>query len=231
MKLNLPSKGPLIIVFVVGLLVLAAIPSYYFYDKYQKSQLLLKNPTEAAKQEVKTLVAQVGKHIDLPNEEPTVATVSDKDKLSDQAFFQKAENGDKVLIYTQARKAILFRPSTSKIIEVSTVNLGGGAGEATASGSVTLKPTVVLLNGTNIAGLTKTVERQLVEKEVNIEVVARENAKKQDYTKAVIVDLTGNQKAMAQELASILGGEISSLPEGEDKPKADLLIILGSDLK
>lgn len=229
-KVNLPSKKPLLIsLMVVAVLALAAVPSYYFYDKYQKSQELLKNPTEAARQDVKTLVERVSKHIELPQEEPTVATVSDKEKLADQPFFQKAENGDKVLIYTQARKAILYRPSTNKIIEVSTVNIGGVAREATASGNVTQKPTVALLNGTNVVGLTKTVERQFLEKGVNIEVVSKENAKKQDYTKTIVVDLTGAQKVIAQQIANILGGKISSLPEGESKPKADILIILGSD--
>lgn len=241
-KVKISSKKLLIASVIVILLALATIPSYYFYDKYQKSQQLLKNPTEAARVEVKTLVERVGNHIELPNEEPTIATVSDKEKLKEQAFFQKAENGDKVLIYTQTRKAILFRPSANKIIEVSTVNLGqappeampaakGVAGDAASSGSVKEKPTVMLLNGTNTIGITKTIEKQLMEKGVNIQVVAKENAKKQDYAKTVVVDLTGNQKVIVQGLASILDGEISSLPEGEDKPEADILIILGSDLK
>lgn len=230
-KINLPSKKLLVIPLIIVVLALAAIPSYYFYDKYRISQQLLKNPTEAARQEVRTLTEKVGRLMELPSEEPTVATVSDKEKLNDQPFFQKAENGDKVLIYTQSRKAILYRPSSNKIIEVSTVNLGGVASEATVSGNITQKPTVALLNGTNIVGLTKKVERQLLEKRVNIEVVSRENAKKQDYTKTIVVDLTNTQKAVAQQIANILGGEISSLPEGESKPKANILIILGSDSK
>lgn len=227
-KVHLPSKKTFIISFmVVAVLVLAAIPSYYFYTKYQKSQQLLKNPSEAARQEVQALTAQVGKYIELPNEEPTVATVSDKDKLKDQPFFQKAENGDKVLIYTQARKAILYRPAANKIIEVSTVNIGGVAGEATASGNVTQKPTVALLNGTNIVGLTKDVERQLLEKGVNIKVVSKENAKKQDYTQTLVVDIGGNQKELAKEIAKTLAGTVGSLPDGETRPNADLLIIIG----
>lgn len=112
---------------MVGLLVLGAVSSSYFYDKYQKSQELLKNPSEAARQEVRALIAQVGKYIALPEGEPIVATVSDKEKLKDQSFFAKAVNGDRVLIYAQVRKAILYRPTTNKIIEVSTVKLEGVA--------------------------------------------------------------------------------------------------------
>ena len=57
-------------------------------------------------------------------EEPTLATVSDKEKLKDQPFFASAENGDKVLLFSQAQKIILFRPSSGKIVEVASLSKG-----------------------------------------------------------------------------------------------------------
>lgn len=227
MKINLPPKKSLATVFIIVVaLALASVPSYYFYDKYQKSQELLKNPTEAARQEVKTLVAQVGKHIELPKEDPTVATVSDKDKLKDQAFFAKAQNGDKVLIYTQSRKAILYRPTTNKIIEVSTVNLGGVAGSNTVQTNSPAK--LAIYNGTKTVGLAGTAEKQLKEKIANIEEVIKDNAKK-DYEKSVVVLLTKDKEQEAKAIAQIFGAEVSNLPEGETKPEADILVILGAD--
>lgn len=229
----LPSKKPLIILLlVVGVFALAAAPSYYFYDKYQKAQVLLKNPTEAAQAEVKTLMERVGKLIELPNEEPTVATISDKEKLKDQPFFAKSENGDKVLIYTQARKAILYRPSTNKIIEVSTVNLGAGPAEnagATAAAQISTSVKLAIYNGTNTVGLTSTVAKQLKEKIPNLDVVAKENAKKKDYQKTIVVVLSQGRTQEAKVIAEFLGASISGLPEGEGKPEAEILIILGSD--
>lgn len=95
---------------------------YYFYSQYQANQT---DPPADSQKEVNALIAQVGKLIILPqNEIPTVATVSDPEKLKGQAFFINALQGDKVLIYSTAKKAILYRPSAKKIIEVAPINLG-----------------------------------------------------------------------------------------------------------
>lgn len=226
-KIHLPPQKSLLLTFLVAaVVVLAAAPSYYFFTKYQKSQMLLKNPTEAAKQEIQALVTRVGKLIELPVQEPTVATISDKEKLKDQAFFAKSENGDKVLIYTEARKAILFRPSTNKIIEVSVVNLGEAA-LASPSAQVSSTVKVAIYNGTNTVGLTAKIESQLKAKISNLEVVSKENAKKRDYTKTVVVVLTPGASAEAQTVAELLGATVGTLPEGEARPNADIAVIIG----
>lgn len=55
----------------------------------------------------------------LPDEEPTVATVADPEKLAGQEFFKAAKAGDRVLIYPGARKAILYSPTDDRIVEVA----------------------------------------------------------------------------------------------------------------
>ena len=139
----------LVIVLVILVLIGAAI---YFYLQYQKTNNLLQNPNQASQEETKNLISQVGKLIQLPaNENPTIATVSDITKLSDQQFFKNAVNGDKVLIYSQAQKAILYRPRINKIIEVAPVNIGNNAQPntnpsvsvtSTPTGAVTITPAV-----------------------------------------------------------------------------------------
>lgn len=111
---------------LITLVVLAAGGAgYYFYTQYKTAQA---NPQATAQKEVDALIAQVGKLIILPaNETPTIATVSDPEKLKGQAFFVNALQGDKVLIYSTAKKAILYRPSAKKIIEVAPINLGNPA--------------------------------------------------------------------------------------------------------
>lgn len=93
---------------------------------------LKKNPSQQtntssnnSQDESKQLVEVVGKLVILPKDEtPTIATVSDLTKLKGQEFFNNAKVGDKVLIYSKAQKAILFRPSDNKIIELAPLTGG-----------------------------------------------------------------------------------------------------------
>lgn len=127
-----------IIMFVVLFVMTASIPSIYFYRQYQKVQMRINNPTEAVKQDVKDTIAAVAKLMMLPaGEEPTIATVSDIEKLKDQPFFAAAKNGDKVLIYSGVKKAILYRPDINKIIDIAPVNIG------TPAATVVTTPTAV----------------------------------------------------------------------------------------
>lgn len=106
-------------------LLIAVGASVYFYLQYSQTQQLIKNPTLVAQEQTKDLLRRVGMLMELPtNETPTIATVSDVSKLKGQPFFVHAQNGDKVLIYTNAKKAILYRPAENKIIDVAPVNLG-----------------------------------------------------------------------------------------------------------
>lgn len=122
------GKSKTLQVFLIILLIAAAVAAGYWYTSYQKAQKELErlknNPSAAAQDVTKRLVDEVGKIIALPeNETPTIASIQDKEKLKDQPFFAKAENGDRVLIYPGARKAYLFRESSKKLIEVGTINL------------------------------------------------------------------------------------------------------------
>lgn len=88
------------------------------------------NPAQAAKseadKEVDKIIAAVGKVYALPKDEkPSVYTVKDKEASRKQlgAFFDKAENGDSSLIYTKAKVAILYRPSTNQVINVSSITI------------------------------------------------------------------------------------------------------------
>jgi hypothetical protein len=230
------------------LLISLATAGYFFYE-YQQTQRLLQDPKVAGTKELTKTVDQIGKLIELPvNEQPTVATVSDINKLKGQAFFEKAQNGDKVLIYATAKKAYLYRPSMNRLIDVAPVSFPSPqptvAGAATLSGiagTVTPSPSgttseeikVALFNGSGVTGVTKSVEERLSTSIENVQVTTRENAQKLNYQQTVVVDLSGEKQGVAGNLISVLGvGKLSPLPEGETKPtNADFLVILGTDYK
>ena len=107
---------------LMAAVLVAAGFAVYFWNE---SVTLKKNPQRAAQQETQKLLASVSKLIVLPEgEAPTIATVTDPERLKDQPFFANAKTGDKVLIYTNARKAILYSPDQNKIVEVAPINIG-----------------------------------------------------------------------------------------------------------
>jgi hypothetical protein len=111
----------------LAILVLAALAAaYYFYQ--QSVQLQSRTFQDLMQSEVDMIVEQVGELIVLPEgEQPTIATVTDPEKLKDQPFFANAKKGDRVLIYANAKKAILYDPVDNKIIEVAPINIGNPA--------------------------------------------------------------------------------------------------------
>ena len=105
---------------VITILALA-LAGFMYYQVMQ----LRKSPQAAAIKETKEVVAKVSKLVALPADEtPTIATVSDPAALKDQVFFKDAQKGDKVLIYTNAKKAILYSTSMNKILDIAPLNIG-----------------------------------------------------------------------------------------------------------
>lgn len=219
---NVLQRRTLLYVVLSAITIISLAGAIYFYLQYQQTQLALKNPTLAAQQEAASLIAKVGKLIDLPsNEQPTIATVSDISKLKDQPFFQNAKNGDKVLIYTKAKKAILYDPVADKIIEVAPVNIGNNTTQP-------VQVRVALYNGSTTSGLTTTAETFLKAKFSNLDIVSKDNASKTDYAKTVVIDLSGSHADAAKQIAAAENGQVlSQVPSGEKKPSdVDILVIL-----
>lgn len=118
-----PKSGNIVLGILLGALI-ALIPSYYFYSKYQDTQKKLKNPQLVSQEEVKKVTKSLSVLMALPKDEtPELATIADVSKLQKEPFFQKAKNGDKILIYLKARKAILYRESINKIVDVASINI------------------------------------------------------------------------------------------------------------
>lgn len=228
--LSFLKKNLVLIVLVVVLVAVGAAGLVYYFFFYS-AEKVEPDSTVGAQIEVENLIEEVGAIFALPQgEEPTIATVSDVSKLSEQEFFARAQNGDKVLIYSQAKKAILYRPSEGRIIEVAPVNLQDESGLDGNEEAAELEPvTIVVYNGTSVTGLTRDGESALEESEIEHEIIGRENASSTDYEKTIVVVLNQDYAEVASEIADVVGGSVEELPEDESEPNADILIILGSD--
>jgi|SRR3989344_6741920 len=117
------QDGRVVFTLTTALVVVSGLAVYFWYqatDSMELDQAQNQNQTEAKK-----LVTEISKFLILPeNEEPTIATVSDPEILKDQPFFFKAQKGDKVLIYSKSKKAILYNPATKKVVEVAPISFG-----------------------------------------------------------------------------------------------------------
>jgi len=226
---------PVITTIIFCILSIIGIGSgVYFYTQYQASEQKLKNPTEAAKTESAEVMAKVKKLMVIPNEEAQVATVLDVENLKKtQAFFTDAKNNDKILIFPLAKKAILYRPSENIIINVAPIIDQGTQSAQLQSTTVPQQPLkIALRNGSGVTGITKKLEDELKAKMQNILITEKDNAKRADYEKTVVISLTDTlNKTVMQQLAQELSASVSSLPADEPKPDADLLIIAGKDRK
>lgn len=215
--------------YLFSLLVFVAaggtLGSYVFYAKYQAARA---NPNLEDEKETAALVSVVGKLIELPKDEtPTVATILDKDKLKDQAFFRSGENGDKLLAYTKNRIAILYRPAANKIINVAPITINDQPGSTSSAPSSAASLRIAYYNGAETPGLATAAEKTVREKYHDYQTDSVTVAARRDYVGTLIVDLSGKHGKEAGELALLLGGKVGSLPRGEVTPEADMLIISG----
>jgi hypothetical protein len=225
-------------VIILSLLLLCAIgvAGYFYYQLKWAPQI------ESA-QEIEDLTTTIGEFIELPtNETPTLATVTDREKLADQTFFLKAENGDKVLIYSNSGRAILYRPSSKKVIDMTTVNVAKTDTAAPEEAPTPEAPkteetpaesasSVTLYNGSTTVGATTGIEQKITEEFESLKVAAKGSAKKKDYEGILVVDIAGKYSTDAQKLATLLGGTVGDLPEGEVQPETDLAVIIGGGQK
>lgn len=120
---------------VLILIAVFAIAGFGFmFKKYIETKKQLEVATSAQKEveelveqqkKVKELLEKVGNLIVLPkDEEPTVATITDVESLKqEQSFYSDAKNGDRVIIYMQAKKAIIYDEENNILVNVGPIFL------------------------------------------------------------------------------------------------------------
>lgn len=195
---------------VAGLLLAGSVAfGVIYFQKYQ--QLNSMSAAEFEQRENDRIISKIAKIYTLPAEEqPEIAIVKDKEALRQNPFFEQAENGDFVVIFRDAKLALLYRPGEDRLVKVGPLNVQ---------------------DTTSIGVMGQESDRRAVtEKLAKNQLVATDKgAAKGTTTGILVVDLAGDKEQEATKLAEIVGGKVGALPAGEEKPSdVDLLIIAGS---
>jgi hypothetical protein len=120
------------------LLILALGGFGYYFTKYnavtKDPSTIAKEKAADAKKKTDEVVKKVSDLMILSNTDNAVlATITDKSKLAGQKFFDVAENGDELLLFPNMMKAVIYRPSINKIIDVGPFNPNAGATSTAAT--------------------------------------------------------------------------------------------------
>lgn len=222
-RIKLPMKAILFLVKVLIVFGGIAFLTVSYVRRNPEPFGLMKGPA-LMKNEEKELVAEISKSLTLPeDEEPTVATVTDPEKLTDQFFFKDVEKGDRLLIYQNARKVILYRPSEKRVVEVGVVSVKQGE-----NAQISTSYKLVILNSTKDANIVSSLEYKLSEIDKNVSVTEK-NSSVLTYNESFLVDVKGDKKDLASKLASGFAVKEGTMPDAEREYDADFILVIGAD--
>lgn len=130
--IEVKKKGPSRLLLLFILLIVVVLGAGLVWTLKDRDHLkkevnkLSEQSQVSAPDEAKQLNTEVGQLVVLPTDEtPSIATVADATKLKQQSTgFENAQNGDKLLIYTQAKQIIVYRPSSKKVVSIVQITLG-----------------------------------------------------------------------------------------------------------
>ncbi len=100
------------------IIVIIALLGYATYKKFYTPHV----QGQMSETEIQNLVKKVSKLIIVPEEAPVIATITKADQLiAEQKFYAGSKDGDYLLIFPTAQKAIIFRESENKLINVGPI--------------------------------------------------------------------------------------------------------------
>ncbi len=111
------GKGMMVKV-ILGLVVVALIAGGLYYRNYNSPE------AEQARieKENKDMLAEIGERMLLPQEEPVIYNIEDPALLaSQQPFFTGSVEGDRLILFPQTAKAVIWSPERKVIVNVGPI--------------------------------------------------------------------------------------------------------------
>ncbi len=114
------TKKILSILILIIILLLAFAIFKKFYNPIDESN---KKTDQLSEKQVASIVKKISKLIVVPSDEkPMIVPILNADELiAEQRFYIGSEDGDYVIVYPNAKKAIIYRESENKLINVGPV--------------------------------------------------------------------------------------------------------------
>lgn len=225
------SQQKLIIIILI-LFVIAAGGFIWAYNNYRQSQKViqeLRNKQQGqqmTEEQRQKLLSRVKKHMVLPEEQPAIISINNPKELAKREdFFKPAQENDLLLLYRN--KAILYRSSTDKIVDVQPVrtpNTSTQQRRRTNTSTQTNSISVDVRNGGAASGSASELAERL-EKRPQYTVTNVGNAATSTYRENILIH--NNTETDISTLEQQLGvSSTTELPQGESSSNADAIIIL-----
>lgn len=116
-------KKFIILVFTGAIVILVILINNSLYNKSIKSALKDSKAVKTEEALKETIISEVNQLFELPkDEEVIIGTIQNIDELENkQEYFNKAKNGDLLLIYPDM--TIIYDPKTKTIVDIAKVRL------------------------------------------------------------------------------------------------------------
>jgi len=111
-----------LVIIALVVFVIVAMAAIFFAGQFFATQSSNSKTADDATKE--RILSKVENLYMLPEGTPTIALVQNKAQLSGQAFYDKVENGDYLVIYDQAKLALIYREAVNKLVNVAPIALG-----------------------------------------------------------------------------------------------------------
>ncbi len=102
------------------IIIVIAVLGYAIFNKFNPS---IKTPEgQLSDKEINSLVKKVSKLINVPEEIPVIATIIKADQLiAEQKFYVGSKDGDYLMVFPTAQKAIIYREKEDRLINVGPI--------------------------------------------------------------------------------------------------------------
>lgn len=223
---------------ITGLLVVSLVAfgwSFYNYQSIKKEVAILKDPqlaSELSQKETAELIAKLSKLMVVPaDKDPVVAVINDVEMLAaTQDFYVPAHNGDKLIMFQDSRKAVIYDEDDNRIVNVGPIYFDNGDGATSTDPAVVSdRLNIELRNGSSASGTAISL-RDRLQANYAFNVIKMAKANKTDYSGFILVDKTnGSKNSLVESLQKELGATVvKEVPTGESNTVAEILIIAGN---